>query len=239
MFRKILFKAASVATLSAAAVATVNAQGFANTLQIAGQAQISSAGAGNGQPLFIDFLSGVPFPGTTGNGAPGNVVALTTTGAFTSIPLGTSGTIQDLEIAGGGSPTTTNPAGGEAKFMTVGGYTFTLDRAGNGATFGPITLADQDGGAVGSFAVFGMVSGPGFASPITYQGTFSTQFVGETAQQVFNQINSGGSPIVSFSANFGAPVPSMNTVPEPSTYALLATGIGALGLVARRRRTEA
>ena len=29
-----------------------------------------------------------------------------------------------------------------------------------------------------------------------------------------------------------------NVVPEPSTYMLLATGIGALGLVARRRRTN-
>ena len=238
MFRTFLFKAASVATLSAAVVATASAQGYANTLQVAGQAQITSAGAGSGQPLFIDFLSGVPFPGTPGNGVPGNVISGATTGAFKSIANGTNGVIQDIEIGGGGSPTTTNPMGNEASFMKIGGYTFTLDNAPNGSTFGPITLTDQAGGAIGSFAIFGMVSGPGFSSPISYEGAFSTQFVGETAQQVFNQINNGGTPIVSFSANFGAPVNQPSTVPEPSTYALLATGIAALGVVARRRRTE-
>ena len=29
---------------------------------------------------------------------------------------------------------------------------------------------------------------------------------------------------------------AINVVPEPSTYVLMATGIGALGLIARRRR---
>ena len=237
MNRSFVFKVASVATAVAVTASAAQAQGpFANTLQVVGQAQITSAGAGSGQPLFIDFLSGVPLPNKTGNGVPGNVVSLTTTGAFMSVPFGTNGTIQDIEIGGGGSPTTTNPMGNEASFMTLGGYTFSLTSAPNGSTFGPISLADQAGGAIGSFAVFGTVSGPGFSSPITYQGSFSTQFTGETAAQVFNQINNGGSPIVSFSANFGAPV-NMNTVPEPSTYMLLATGLGALGFAMRRRRS--
>ncbi|GJG89261.1 hypothetical protein tb265_44420 [Gemmatimonadetes bacterium T265] len=235
MNRSFLFKAASaVATLSFAA--TAGAQTFANTLQTVGQAQISSGGAGSGQPLFIDFLSGVPFPVTPGNGAPGNVVTGAATGVFTSVAPFTNGTIQDLEVGGGGSPTTTNPGGNEATFMTIGGYTFTLGSAPNGSTFGPISLTDRAGGAIASFAVFGTVTGPGFTGPTTYEGSFSTQFVGETAAQVFNQINNGGTPIVTFSANFGAPV---STVPEPSTYALLATGIGALGLAARRRRANA
>ncbi len=237
MNRTLFTKAASVATLSLAMAATAGAQGFANTLNVVGQAQISSPGAGSGFPLFIDFLSGAAYPpSTTGIGVPGNVFAGNTTGAFTSITPGANGVIQDLTISPNGTSTTTNPAGMQATFMTIGGYTFTLGSAPAGSTFGPITLTDQNGSSTASFSTFGMVSGPGFSSPITYQGIFSAQFVGMNSTQVFNSINNGGTPIVTFSANFGAPV---STVPEPSTYALLATGVAAIGLVARRRRFNA
>lgn len=237
MNRSFLFKAASaVATLSFAATATAGAQGFANVLNVVGQAQVSSPGAGSGFPLFIDFLSGGAYPPSTrGIGVPGNVFSGNTTGVFTSIAGGTSGVIQDLTVSANGSTTTTNPSTATS-LMTIGGYTFTLTSAPAGSTFGPITLTDQNGGATASFAVFGNVTGPGFTTPTTYEGLFTAQFVGETSAQVFNQINNGGTPVVTFSANFGAPV-NMNTVPEPSTYALLATGVGALGLVARRRRS--
>ena len=241
MNRSFLLKAASVATLSFAAAATAGAQmiGFANTLNVVGQAQVSSSGAGSGFPLFIDFLSGGAYPpSTTGVGVPGNVFSGSTTGAFTSIAGGSNGLIQDLTVSPNGSSTTTNPASAAGSFLTIGGYNFTLESAPAGSTFGPITLSDQSGGAVASFSTFGTVTGAGFAPNTTYQGIFTAQFVGETSAQVFDQINSGGTPVVTFSATFGAPVGMTNT-PEPATYALLATGLGALGVVARRRRSNA
>lgn len=239
MNRSFLFTAASVATLSFAAVSTASAQGpFANNLNVVGQAQISSAGAGNNQPLFIDFLSGGAYPpSTTGVGAPGNVFSGFADGAFGSIAGGTNGVIQDLTVSANGTNTSTNPTTATS-FMAIDGYTFTLTSAPAGSTFGPITLQDAQGGATASFSTFGVVTGAGFAPGTVYEGIFTAQFVGRTAAQVFNSINNGGSPIVTFSASFGAPVGQPSTVPEPSTYALLATGIGALGLVARRRRAN-
>ncbi len=247
MNRSFLFKAASVATLSfaaaAAPMATAGAQnGFANNLNVVGQAQISSPGAGNGFPLFIDFLSGAAFPPTTvGNGSPGNVFSGFANGLFASVGGGQNGVIQDLMVSANGTSTTTNPntTANMASFMKIGAFTFSLTSAPPGSTFGPISLNDSNGGAVASFTVFGNVMGGGFTSPTRYQGLFTAQFVGESAATVFQQINNGGTPVVTFSANFGAPVGPVSTVPEPSTYALLATGIGALGLVARRRRLNA
>lgn len=239
MVRTSFFKAASVVTLSLAVATTASAQPFANVLNVVGQAQISSPGAGNGFPLFIDFLTGNAFPpGQTGIGTPGNVFSGNATGVFTSIVGGTRGVIQDLTVSPNGTSTTTNP-GNATSVMTIDGYTFTLGSAPAGSTFGPITLRDTQGGSEADFSIFGTVAGTGFAPGTIFQGLFTAQFVGQTSAQVLNQINNGGSPVVTFSANFGAPVGGMNTVPEPSTYALLATGIGALGLVARRRRTQA
>lgn len=238
MNRSFFFKAASVATAAVVTASAAHAQGpFDNVLNVVGQAQISSAGAGNNQPLFIDFLSGAAFPpSTTGVGVPGNVFSGATTGVFNSIAGGTNGVIQDLTVSANGTSTSTNPSSATS-FMAIDGYTFTLTSAPAGSTFGPITLQDAQGGAIASFSTFGVVTGSGFAPGTMYQGIFTAQFVGQTAAQVFSSINSGGSPIVTFSANFGAPVGGMNTVPEPSTYALLATGLGALGFAMRRRRS--
>ena len=243
MNRSFIFKAASVAAFAATVSAgTASAQGnggFANVLNVVGQAQISSTGAGNGFPLFIDFLSGAAFPPSQiGNGQPGNVFSGSTTGVFTRLAPATNGVIQDLVVSANGATTTTNPAG--ATFLAIDSYTFTLGSAPAGSTFGPITLRDAgNGNAEADFSVFGMVTGPGFAANTTYQGIFTAQFVGQTAAQVLNQINTGGSPVVTFSANFGAPVPTASTVPEPSTYVLM--GMGLLGTLAaaRRRRTQA
>jgi hypothetical protein len=244
MNRSFLFKAASVATFASVAMAgTANAQGaggFANFFNVVGQAQISSPGAGNGFPLFIDFLSGAAYPpGTVGNGQPGNVFAgsqNSAKGLFASIPAGASGVIQDLVVSANGTSTTTNPSTAPF-FMQIGGYTFTLTSAPPGSTFGPITLRDTQGGSEADFSIFGNVTGAGFGPATIYQGLFTAQFAGQTSAQVLNAINNGGSPIVTFSANFGAPV-NAAVVPEPSTYALLATGLGALGVAVRRRRAN-
>lgn len=240
MIRSFLYKATSVAMITAATAAvatTASAQPFANVLNVVGQAQISSPGAGSGFPLFIDFLSGGAYPpGTVGNGSPGNVFSGATTGVFNSITGGSNGIIQDLVVSAGGTTTTTNPSTATS-FMTIGGYTFTFGSAPAGTTFGPVSLEDRTGGAIASFAVFGNVSGSGFAPGTTYEGLFTAQFVGLTSAQVLAQLNGGQTQVVTFSANFGAPLNSV--VPEPSTYALLATGLGALGVAVRRRRTLA
>ena len=231
---RFITKVATYASLSLAAAATAGAQP-ANVLNVVGQAQVSSSGVGSGFPLFIDFLSGGQYPpSTVGNGAPGNVFSGATSGVFTSIGGATNGMIQDLQVSANGTNTTTNPSSAADRFMTIGGYTFSLTGAGTGSTFGPVTLQDSQGGAIASFNVNGDVMGNGLNAGSTYEGLFTAQFVGETSAQVFDQINNGGTPVVTFSANFAATPAS--TVPEPSTYALLATGIGALGVVARRRR---
>ena len=236
MIRTFVFKAASVATLSLATAAFAGAQAPVNVLNIVGNAQLSSTAPS--APLNIDFLA--PFPGTmAGVGQPGQVLATFGTGLFSGVSG--LGLLQDLQISNAGV-TTVNPASATSTFMTIGGYTFALTSApaassGNYANFGPIALDDTPTGASATFGVLGTVTGPGFAPGTTFRGIFSTDFVGQSAQSVFNAINTGSStPIVSFRASFTAPA---STVPEPSTYALLATGIGALGLVARRRRTNA
>ena len=79
----------------------------------------------------------------------------------------------------------------------------------------------------------GFVTGGTYGTAqVAYTGVFTAQFAGQSPSTVFNAINSGGTLPVAFSAEF-------NVVPEPSTYALLATGIAGLGLVARRRRQQA
>jgi hypothetical protein len=79
-------------------------------------------------------------------------------------------------------------------------------------------LEDRATGAVADLLVRGNVTGGACVPFCTYNGVLTAQFAGQTAAQVFNQINSGGTPTVTFSANFNATV-----IPEPSTYALLAT----------------
>ena len=232
MIRTIL-KATAVAALTVGTASVAAAQ--TGLLNVAGQAQIRSQAPTADAPLFIDiFAGGATFPPTVpGFGTPGTVYAGTTTGIFTSIMGGMAGVMNDLTI----TPTSiaTTPGG---PLLTIGAYTFTLGPVvqGTGGTvnFGPIVLEDRATGAVADLLVRGNVTGGACVPFCTYNGVLTAQFAGQTAAQVFNQINSGGTPTVTFSANFNATV-----IPEPSTYALLATGISALGLVARRRRQQA
>ena len=242
MNRSFFFKAAAVATLSLGAVVAPASAQAPSRLNITGSANLQNQPGSGGANLLIDFLFGSPEPTTAGT--PGGTVTAvpTISGVFMpGITTGTQGTIQDL-IVGPGGFIGAGGAGGAtvgslpiANFMTIGGYTFSLTGGPSGNTFGPISLFDIGTGTTASFGVRGFVTGGAFGTaPQAYQGVFTAQLSGLTPTQVFNAVNSGGTLPVSFSGEF-----TVGVIPEPSTYALLATGIGALGLVARRRRTQA
>lgn len=244
MFTKVA--AAAVLTLGATApFATASAQS-PQVLNFTGSANLSNQPGSGGANLLIDFLTGTPEPSVAGT-ATGTVTAVPTVSpVFAGITINpaTNGTIQDLVVSStgvvgtGGAGGMTNPGSAPPipNFLTIGGYTFSLTSAGTGNTFGPISLFEDPGfGTTARFGVRGAVTGPNIAAGTTYTGVFTAQFAGLTAAQVFNQINSStGFNSKSFSAEFALVAP--NVVPEPSTYALLGTGIAALGLTFRRRR---
>ena len=227
MHRTFFLKATAVATLSIAAGAATGTTAAAQRLNFNGAANVQNQPGSAGENLLIDFLAGATEPTIAGTPT-GNVFATPTIQAPFSLTIasGTNGEIRDLVASSMGF--TGLPM---ASFLTIGGYTFTLESAPNGNTFGPVSLFDVGTGTVATFGVRGVVTGGAYgAAPVAYQGAFTAQFAGRRPGEVFNAINAGGTLPVAFSAEFAV-------VPEPSTYALLATGIGALGVVARRRRT--
>jgi hypothetical protein len=196
-------------------------------LNFEGSALVRDQPGSGGENLLIDFL----LNGETAGPTNGTVVAVETiSGEFTpEISAGTNGQIQDLVI------NTSGVVGAPVEnFLTIGGYTFSLESTAEGNTFGPISLFGIGNSTTAAFGVFGTVMGPDFMDARNYQGVFTAQFAGQTPADVFNAINSGGTLPVSFSAEFI--VAEAQVVPEPSTYILLATGLGALGLVGLRRR---
>ena len=198
-------------------------------LNFEGSARVSDQPGSGGENLLIDFL----VAGTTAGTPTGTVMAIETiSGEFTpEIAPGTEGVIQDLVVNESGvvgAPI--------SNFLTIGGYTFSLTGADDGNTFGPISLFGVGSNTIAAFGVFGNVTGPDFMDARNYQGVFTAQFAGQTPEDVFGAINSGGTLPVSFSAEFI--VAEAQVVPEPSTYILLATGLGGLGLVGLRRRAN-
>jgi hypothetical protein len=234
------FKATAVAALTVVSASAANAQtGFIN---LVGQLQPSST-PGATTPLNIDILSGGSFPPTvTGFGTAGNVFAGTSTGFFAGL-TGMMGTMNDIQINGGGTSVTTLPMTADNQLLQIGTYRFTfgpiIPATGGTLAFGPITLEDTPTFADARINLRPIITGGVCVPFCTAEGGITAQFAQYAGTggsvRLFNDINSGAviTP-VTFSANFTASV-----VPEPSTYALLATGIGALAMVARRRRVQA
>jgi hypothetical protein len=102
--------------------------------------------------------------------------------------------------------------------------------------FGPIQLSQLGNTTIAAFSVNGRVFGGAYGTAgAGYEGLITANFAGMTPEEVFADINTGRARAVSFSGEFVAG----SVVPEPSTYALLATGVAGLGAFARRRRQQA
>lgn len=195
-----------------------------------GAVDLYDAPGTGGANLLLDFL----VAGATGGTPTGTIRATETlSGDFAAnLAVGQEGVIQDLVITPG-APFVQGLTVGN--FITIGPYTFALEGADEGNTFGPISLFQIGRNTQAGFGVFGTVFGGGYGTTgRSFEGTFSAQFAGMTPDQVVATINSGGRlEAVAFSAEL---VTGASVVPEPSTYILLATGLGVLGLVGLRRR---
>lgn len=126
--------------------------------------------------------------------------------------------------------------GGVAQsFATVPGtdyiVTFDLGYGGNSAAFGgPVSVRAS---AAGSSATF--TSASGTPNPAVWdKETFGFTATAPMTQLTLTGISTAGGFYIGLD-NVDVEVGSVGTVPEPGTFALLLTGIGFLGGVARRR----
>ena len=225
MFRSFVARAATAAAVSVASVAASSSSAQAqDRLLFLGQVNVTAQNAGT--QLFLDFINSANSP----------FVGFGSTGAFAGLTTFTPGTIQDVAVS------TTGLVGGPvANFVRFGAYTFTLTSTpiAPPATFnfGPISLDNTANGSVATFSVNGTVTGGAFGTANrTFTGSFTAPFTGENAATVAASL-ANGSRLVNFSADFL--VAPLAVVPEPSTYALMASGVAMLGLLAYRRRSQA
>ena len=233
MIRSFITKAATVATVATLVATPVVAQAQ-QVLNFSGTALINDPDPTvnpTGGVLTIDFLTRSGTTLVTGP-ARGTIDAGSNTLGITA---GTLGDISDLTATPAapffqGLPNT--------NFVTLGGYTFSLMGSQQGNTFGPISLFQQGSNVLAGFNVNGMIvastTNPSLVGA-TYTGSFSTQFNNITTAQLIQRIDLGQGLQSDFSARFDITAPT-NVIPEPSTYALMASGVAMLGVFARRRR---
>ena len=163
------------------------------------------------------------------------------------LTLGTGTTLDlgYLSTTGAGTVTYTylgEESGFKDKLLTLGSPTKTLTEAG---VAGTTSISDAVGGAgtlkfefegdVGKFAVNGPASGWAPGTSIGLIGTDMT-VLGKKYAFVLGYNDSAGSAKLGDWDDFVVGV-NITAIPEPETYALLLAGLGAVGFVARRRRT--
>jgi MYXO-CTERM domain-containing protein len=191
-------------------------------------------------------------------------VAAPGTGSFAALggASGTSGTIRDFEVVVGPQPIAGFVTLGGYTFdlmsMSPGlsapddclvdplpGQSCTPPRHDVEGVSTPFTLRNVASGdpsapisSIAFFDVQGMVRGPGSTIASPFMGRFEASFIGQSYQEVLYYVETSGLQGVRFTAQLTATSTATSTVPEPSTYALAATGLAGLLAVAgvRRRR---
>jgi hypothetical protein len=226
--RGIFGRVAAVAAVVASATLAQPVSAQLSQLNIVGSVRIFQQAPGAANNVIIDFR-----PNGTGVGTVRTCCfAGDQTGIFGFIPDGTTGTNLDFVFGPAGMPPVTPTP---TPFLSLGGFTFTVTSFGPGNVPGtPIALV-QDGTAVNaSLTVNGFVTGPGLTGPRNFSGSYTTQFPGTTIAQVINQVENNTGFSKTLSATF-----TVSAIPEPTTVALMGTGLLAIVGVGLRRRTNA
>ena len=210
---KSVFRAAAVVAAAVAIAAPLGAQ----TFNYSTRGQFTSSG-----PAIATCNTGIALVVTCG-GADASALTLTFTGVAPSAfgyQSGSQITLGTFTPTGSGSATLPPP--------TVN-FTLFIDQisptAGQAQFVGSMSGSFSQGGAAPSFS--SLVWAPneiGSVPPVTYD-------------LIFDQGSNGIRIGAEFNTSVQAIATVQSTVPEPSTYALMAAGLAGLGLVARRRRS--